>query len=445
MLFSQTETEKLPLPPPTQISINTTAVTVKMDHQHIHQQQQAQQHRHQQQQQNFTNGSSGQHEQQKNPHHQNQQIQALTNQQHAGVSTGSAPVSYQNPHQAALNPGAALSGMDPQIMGQLMTNPALAAAAAASPLFPPSAFQTNPGAFLTLSEYYTSPTAIQNEQNVKGSTAFIASTVGINNAPQQITAGHANTKTSRAGGEGLSMVDPAPHPSILPSELVQQQAAFGLPTNLQQTLLPYGTGIVQNGALQLMAVATNSVQAAHHLAANAANVQSMMTVSDANISMNHQASSTFSANGATSSSSSTDPMGSGGKPTSKRKKELTAKERAQQNRDRNREHARSTRLRKKAYIQKLKELVEGLHAERTEEVRQRRVAIQHLAEMQNVRRAVIQSFLRFHAGYEKDERKWSTILEEGFWLKQPVTPYRCFRRSEIEQVRRIQNLMFNSL
>lgn len=52
------------------------------------------------------------------------------------------------------------------------------------------------------------------------------------------------------------------------------------------------------------------------------------------------------------------------------------------------EHAKSTRLRKKAYIQKLKELVEGLHGERTEEVRQRRVAVLHLAEEQNVRRAV---------------------------------------------------------
>jgi hypothetical protein len=114
---------------------------------------------------------------------------------------------------------------------------------------------------------------------------------------------------------------------------------------------------------------------------------------------------------------------------------LSADERARQNRDRNREHARSTRLRKKAYVQKLKELVEGLHAERTEEVRQRRVAIQHLSEMQNVRRAVVRTFLRLHSNYETDDRKWRTILEENFWLKQPVTPYRSFRRAEIEQVR----------
>ena len=103
--------------------------------------------------------------------------------------------------------------------------------------------------------------------------------------------------------------------------------------------------------------------------------------------------------------------------------------------DRNREHARSTRLRKKAYVSKLKELVDGLHRERTEEVRQRRVAIQHLAETQDVRRAVVNSFLRFLASYETDIRKWTTLLEDGFWFKHPVTPYRCFRRSEIENVR----------
>jgi hypothetical protein len=135
---------------------------------------------------------------------------------------------------------------------------------------------------------------------------------------------------------------------------------------------------------------------------------------------------------ASSNSVLSNPNGDASKP---RRNDVTANDRARQNRDRNREHARSTRLRKKAYVQKLKELVEGLHAERTEEVRQRRVAIRHLAEKQNVRRAVVRSFLRSHSNFETDDRKWRTILEENFWLKQPVTPYRSFRRSEIEQVR----------
>ena len=109
-------------------------------------------------------------------------------------------------------------------------------------------------------------------------------------------------------------------------------------------------------------------------------------------------------------------------------------DRAKLNRDRNREHARSTRERKKAYVQKLRDLVEKLHAERNEESRKRRVAVQHLAEIHRVRCDVVNTFLRYHTKCELDERRWTTILEDDFWLKQPVTPYRSFHRAEIEKV-----------
>ena len=85
-------------------------------------------------------------------------------------------------------------------------------------------------------------------------------------------------------------------------------------------------------------------------------------------------------------------------------------------------------------MNKLKELVDGLHAERSEDARMRRVAVQHLAEIQELRRKVVHTFLGYHAGYEKDARRWETILERDFWLKQPVTPYRSFRRCEIQKV-----------
>ena len=112
--------------------------------------------------------------------------------------------------------------------------------------------------------------------------------------------------------------------------------------------------------------------------------------------------------------------------------ELSTEEKAKLNRDRNREHARSTRLRKKAYVNKLKELVDGLHAERTEETKKNRVAVQHLSEVQAVRKNVMRTFLKFLSSYESDHRKWDTLMEDSFWLKQPITPYRSFPRSEIE-------------
>ena len=106
----------------------------------------------------------------------------------------------------------------------------------------------------------------------------------------------------------------------------------------------------------------------------------------------------------------------------------------QTNRDRNREHARSTRLRKKAYVNKLKELLDALHVERSDDDRKRRVAVQKLAEIQDLRRKVVYTFFGYHAKCEKNVTKWRMILEDDFWLKQPVTPYRSFRRCEIEKV-----------
>jgi hypothetical protein len=107
---------------------------------------------------------------------------------------------------------------------------------------------------------------------------------------------------------------------------------------------------------------------------------------------------------------------------------------AQHSRERNREHARSTRLRKKAYIQKLKDMADGLRSVQTEEIRQRRISMQKLLEVQKVRRAVVQTALQYHATNQQDPVKWNVLLEDSFWLKQPVTPFRSFRRSEVERV-----------
>ncbi|KAL3927746.1 MAG: hypothetical protein SGARI_005243 [Bacillariaceae sp.] len=107
---------------------------------------------------------------------------------------------------------------------------------------------------------------------------------------------------------------------------------------------------------------------------------------------------------------------------------------AQQSRERNREHARSTRLRKKAYIQKLKEMATGLRSMQTAEIRQRRISMQQMLDKQATRRAVVQKFLQYHVTCETDPMKWNVLLEDSFWLKEPVTPFRSFRRSEVDRV-----------
>ena len=106
----------------------------------------------------------------------------------------------------------------------------------------------------------------------------------------------------------------------------------------------------------------------------------------------------------------------------------------EKNRERNREHARSTRLRKKAYIQKLKDMAHGLRAVQTKEIRERRLSMENMMNKQKVRRAVVQTVLDYHSGNEKDPTKWNVLLESSFWMKQPVTPFRSFRRSENDRV-----------
>ena len=117
--------------------------------------------------------------------------------------------------------------------------------------------------------------------------------------------------------------------------------------------------------------------------------------------------------------------------------ESEATDRSQLNRERNREHARSTRLRKKAYIQKLKDMASGLRAVQTEEIRQRRISMQKMMEIQRVRRSVVHTFLNYHSNFESDPAKWNILVEDSFTLKQPITPYRSFRRSEVDRVSRI--------
>ena len=290
-----------------------------------------------------------------NQSQQQQPHQAVPQQMNAAMQLPNGGQAQQGMTSAQMQMQQA-GQVPPHLMG-LMTNPALAAAAAASPLFPPAAMLSNPGAYLAMPpDVYT--TMQQQQQHNAG-------------AQQGLT--------------GPNPLYPSAH-----NNGAQQPHSSNTPT----PIAPMGgmAQYSQNPAMAMPVTATAS----------------------------------SNANNETRSESS--------RNTIKRRADLTPEERAKQNRDRNREHARSTRLRKKAYVQKLKELVEGLHAERTEEVRQRRVAIQHLAEMQNIRRSVVRSFLRFHSNYEEDERKWSTILEDDFWLKQPVSPYRSFRRAEIEQV-----------
>jgi len=112
-------------------------------------------------------------------------------------------------------------------------------------------------------------------------------------------------------------------------------------------------------------------------------------------------------------------------PAAKRRRQnLNPEERAKQNRDRNREHARNTRLRKKAYVEELKRTLTELVAQRdANQLEQRRNAQREL-EQREVRFRVMEEFLKLRGSNEPNVARWVAILEDGFTLTLPFTTYR---------------------
>ena len=121
----------------------------------------------------------------------------------------------------------------------------------------------------------------------------------------------------------------------------------------------------------------------------------------------------------------------------KRRKLLSADEKAQQDRNRNREHAKNTRLRKKAYVNKLKELVESLHLQKNIEKREKLILGERIYDTQVVRRNAVRLLLTYHAVNVQDRQKWEAILDECFFCTLPITPYRHFHKAEIVNTGRV--------
>lgn len=107
-----------------------------------------------------------------------------------------------------------------------------------------------------------------------------------------------------------------------------------------------------------------------------------------------------------------------------RRQNLTPDERARQNRDRNREHARNTRLRKKAYVEELKRTLTELVAQRDAAELEKRHAAQRELEQREVRFRVMEEFLKLRGRNESNYGRWGAILEDAFTFTLPITDYR---------------------
>jgi hypothetical protein len=115
--------------------------------------------------------------------------------------------------------------------------------------------------------------------------------------------------------------------------------------------------------------------------------------------------------------------GNGANRTTTRRQNLTAEERARQNRNRNREHARNTRLRKKAYVEELKRTLTELVAQRDGAELEQRNTAQRELEQREVRFRVIEEFLNLRGRNEAHAGRWAAILESHFTFTLPVSRF----------------------
>jgi hypothetical protein len=100
----------------------------------------------------------------------------------------------------------------------------------------------------------------------------------------------------------------------------------------------------------------------------------------------------------------------------------------------NREHAKNTRIRKKHYIEALKESLKLLFDERDKIDKDRRSSLSRLAEQANVRKQVLQTMFFYRASAETSLKRWGSILDDNFQLVLPITPYRSFPPAEVSTI-----------
>jgi hypothetical protein len=123
--------------------------------------------------------------------------------------------------------------------------------------------------------------------------------------------------------------------------------------------------------------------------------------------------------------------------SSRKRKHLSAEDKAKLNRDRNREHAKNTRLRKKAYVAKLTNLVNQLSRIKEVESCGRRLLGERIARLQSIRKNAVRTFLEYRSFNVLDRVKWTKIMDENVVTTMPITPFRWFHKADIVNSERV--------
>jgi len=245
--------------------------------------------------------------------------------------------------------------------------------------------------------------------------------------PQSVSDQKLRPTTPNAGAEneGNAPTLVSPGGSEIPMSVASSNVAMdSAPT---EDDLPHVAAVSTPAATEPLVVRTYSV--ADPLAVAAAirateNVSSKISTAHVNSLTSSNWSNTTAASSAVVCPMNVAASKAAAAQAQKRRASLTVEDRAKQNRDRNREHARNTRLRKKAYVEELKKTLTEIVAQRDALELEKISDKQRDGELRNVRFSVIQEFLRLRSTNEQDAKRWSSILDDNFVLHLPVTAYR---------------------
>ncbi|CAB9498654.1 expressed unknown protein [Seminavis robusta] len=112
-------------------------------------------------------------------------------------------------------------------------------------------------------------------------------------------------------------------------------------------------------------------------------------------------------------------------------KPLSKDEKVQACRDRNRQHARNTRLRKKAYVEELKRSMMELVEQRDQDLEKKKKQESQKRQHREKRKRVLQDFLELRGRNEQDEAKWEKLVKDSktFQLTLPLTTFQTMAAS----------------
>eukprot|EP00598_Pedospumella_elongata_P000703 CAMPEP_0184968048 /NCGR_PEP_ID=MMETSP1098-20130426/1219_1 /TAXON_ID=89044 /ORGANISM="Spumella elongata, Strain CCAP 955/1" /LENGTH=843 /DNA_ID=CAMNT_0027489601 /DNA_START=82 /DNA_END=2613 /DNA_ORIENTATION=+ len=112
------------------------------------------------------------------------------------------------------------------------------------------------------------------------------------------------------------------------------------------------------------------------------------------------------------------------------------KDPSQNVRAKNREHAKNTRLRKKNYIETLKDNIKDVSTTRDVREKDRKLALGKIADQNASRKRTISTFFSCRASMDTSLEAWNNILTSDFTCVIPVTPYRSYPPHQVFDGRR---------